>query len=105
MLIIQLTDQELTEVKNILKAHIPESEVWAFGSRVSGKAKKFSDLDLVIFTKNRMDIKKLFALMNDFAESSLPFKVDIVDWSEIDQNFREIINKYHVVIQNSTRNK
>jgi predicted nucleotidyltransferase len=103
MLTIHISDQELALINTVLKEHIPQYEVWAFGSRTTGKAKKFSDLDLVILSHEAIDLKILFALMNDFAESNLPFKVDIVDWSTIDQIFREIIRKNHVIIQNGPK--
>jgi uncharacterized protein len=50
---IDITDKNLNIVKKILAKHVPNYEVWAFGSRVSGKAKKFSDLDLVIINNRR----------------------------------------------------
>ncbi len=95
---LHLTDSELNQVQQILKKHVSEFVIWAFGSRVTGKAKKFSDLDLVIMTNDVFDIKKLFALKNDFSESNLPFKVDIVIWSDLDKDFKKIIeNKYYVL--------
>lgn len=95
---LQLTDSELNQVQQILKKHAPNFVIWAFGSRVTGRAKKFSDLDLVILTNDLFDIKKLFALKDDFSESNLPFKVDIVIWSDLDNDFKEIIkNKYYVM--------
>jgi predicted nucleotidyltransferase len=39
---------DLKTVLTILRRYIPDREVWAFGSRVSGKVKPFSDLDLAI---------------------------------------------------------
>jgi predicted nucleotidyltransferase len=37
-------------VQDILRQHAPRYEVWAFGSRVKGKAKQHSDLDLAIIS-------------------------------------------------------
>ena len=34
-----------------------------------------------------------------FAESELPFRVDIVDWSKLTENMQKDIKKEHVVIQ------
>lgn len=86
-------------MQQILKKHVPEFVIWAFGSRVTGKAKKFSDLDLVILTNDQFDIKKLFPLKDNFSESNLPFKVDIVIWSELNKDFQEIIKDSYYVIQ------
>ncbi len=99
MLKLLLTHQELETVKEILKKHIPNYEVWAFGSRVTGKAKKFSDLDLVIITTKKFDIKILFALNESFSDSNLPFKVDIVEWLPLNDFFHENLKSNHIVIQ------
>jgi len=37
-------------VRDILARHVPQYEVWAFGSRARRTAKEYSDLDLVIIT-------------------------------------------------------
>ena len=39
------------------------------------------------------------ALAEDFAESDLPFKVDIVDWAVTSAAFRKIIERDKVVLQ------
>ena len=35
---------------SLLTSHLPDTPVWAYGSRVSGGAKPWSDLDMVVFT-------------------------------------------------------
>lgn len=58
---IDVAPQYLQIVKDILKKNIPEYEVRAFGSRVTGKAKTYSDLDLVIMSSNPIDKKILYS--------------------------------------------
>ena len=90
---------ELEIVKSILRKYLPEYEVWAFGSRVHGRSlKKFSDLDLVVITDESVNSITYADIKEAFSESDLPFKVDIVDWSKITDNFREIIKKDHEII-------
>lgn len=86
-------------VRNILQKHVPQYTVWAFGSRARGKAKKFSDLDLAILTDEPLPLAALAALAEDFADSDLPFKVDVVDWARTDEAFRKIIERDKVVVQ------
>ena len=43
-----LSDDDLAEVKAIIKQWSPEVEVWAYGSRVAGVSHEGSDLDLVV---------------------------------------------------------
>ena len=40
--------KDLNILKNILKDFCPNSEVYAYGSRINGKAHEGSDLDLTI---------------------------------------------------------
>ena len=86
-------------VRNILHKHVPQCEVWAFGSRAKWKAKQYSDLDLAVITQTPMSLQVSGALAEDFAESDLPFKVDVVDWATTSASFREIIERDKVVVQ------
>ena len=45
---IHLDQTQLALVKPILSAYVPDRAVAAFGSRVQGTAREFSDLDLVL---------------------------------------------------------
>ncbi len=59
-------------VRDILQNYIPNYEVWAFGSRVNGRAKLFSDLDVAIITQNPLSFKLNAELSDAFSESDLP---------------------------------
>ncbi len=65
--------------------------VYVFGSRAKNNAKTLSDLDLCIMDEYpKASVRKL---KENFEESNLPFKVDVVVWSELDESFRETIKK------------
>lgn len=83
----------LLVVKQILRRHVPEREVRVFGSRVTGKAKTFSDLDLAIMGDTPIMPQQWTALVDAFDESELPFKVDLVDWATTSGPFRAIIER------------
>ena len=85
-------------VQRILQEHVPNLEVWAFGSRAKWNAKAFSDLDLAIITDEPLPIDTSAALNEAFSESDLPWKVDVVDWSVTNDTFREIIRRERVVL-------
>lgn len=89
----------LDAVQRILQTHVPQHEVWAFGSRVNGAAKPYSDLDLVIITQQPLPLDVLGALQDAFAESDLPWRVDVVDWACTSESFRDIIQQNKLVIQ------
>ncbi|MBF0401156.1 MAG: restriction endonuclease subunit S [Magnetococcales bacterium] len=85
-------------VRAILKKHVPDREVWAFGSRAKWTAKQYSDLDLAVLGDESLDLDVQAGLEEDFSESDLPFKVDVVDWATTAETFRGIIGKDKVVV-------
>jgi len=95
-----LSAQELQQVKQILRTHVPTLTVWAFGSRVHGRhLKPFSDLDLVLITTTKLPWDNYTALKEAFSESDLPFRIDIIDWSTTSAHFRAIIQQEYCLIQ------
>jgi predicted nucleotidyltransferase len=95
---IHLLPHERRIVERILHRNVPGKEVWVFGSRVTGKVKRWSDLDLAIMTQTPLDIATLGGLREDFTESDLPWKVDVIDWATTSEAFRTIIARDHVVL-------
>lgn len=99
---MHIETNELAIVNDILQRIIPNCEVRAFGSRVHGEQlKKFSDLDLVVMSKTKLPFEQLETLKEEFSESMLPFRVDILDWSRVSPNFRKIIDENYEVVQSS----
>ncbi len=88
--------KHLALLKQIFESELPEVSVWVFGSRANGKAKRYSDLDLVLHHDKPIDGLTLFHLKERLAESDLPFTVDLVEWTKMSQNFQKIIEKNHV---------
>lgn len=97
--VIDVTPGQWTIVRGILLKHVPDYEVWAFGSRTQGSAKPFSDLDLAIVSEQPLSLDLYAALRDDFSESDLPWKVDVVDWASTSNVFRAIIERDKVVLQ------
>lgn len=94
---LQPKDREI--VLGILRRFIPDRAVYAFGSRVNGKAKATSDLDLTVMGETPLDTRTLGALQEAFSVSRLPMKVDIVDWAHTSEAFRTIIDTKKAKIQ------
>ena len=76
---IDLEEKYLVEIKRILAENMPDCEVRAFGSRVEGKAKKFSDLDLALVGSEKIDWRKIESLKDAFSSSDIPIIVDLID--------------------------
>ena len=96
---IDIHPDHLEIITDILKQFAPGCEVRAFGSRVTGMAKKHSDLDLAVAGKQKIDHKQMSQLKEAFEESDLPFRVDVLDWNGISPEFRQVIEtKYEVLL-------
>ncbi|WP_434782757.1 restriction endonuclease subunit S [Ferrovum myxofaciens] len=103
--LIDISPDQWAIVHKILQQHVPQHEVWAFGSRAQWTAKEYSDLDLVIITDKPLPLEISASLSEDFSESDLPWKVDIVDWATTSESFRKIIERDKVVVQESKRGR
>lgn len=95
---LKIEEEDFNVLKNILQKCVPQYEVRAFGSRVTGTHKPFADLDLVIMAKTPLDIETLGGLMEDLSESPLPFRVDVVDWSTLSLAFQKSIQNANLEI-------
>jgi type I restriction enzyme S subunit len=54
-------------------------------------------------TDEPLPLRVMAALVEDFAESDLPWKVDIVDWTLTGAPFRLIIESDRVLVQRGAR--
>ncbi len=88
---ISVKKDEIEVIKGIVLKHLPCVKIMAFGSRVNGQAKPHSDLDIALDNNGKISGLILAQIENDFEESSLPFRVDIIDWHHISQEFKELI--------------
>lgn len=98
---LDLKREYLDAIQSILALIVPHATVWAYGSRVNGDSHEGSDLDLVVISraaadKNQQAITQLRAA---FSESNLPFLIDVLDWDDIPESFKQEINCKHVAIQ------
>lgn len=94
---IILEPKYLKLTKDILRQHIPNKTVWAYGSRVKNSSHAGSDLDLVVIEP--LTAEERYSLSEAFSESALPILVDILDWECLPEEFREEIIKTHDVLQ------
>ena len=81
----------------LLQQFLPGIAVWAFGSRVKGCARPASDLDLVIFAPASQRAQ-VSALREALEESLLPFRVDLLIWDEIPENFKSHIQAQYIAL-------
>ena len=84
----------------LVREHLPDVEVWAYGSRVSGLAHDGSDLDLVLRGPGLEDIPadQLLEFEEAVRESTIPFLVEARDWARLPQRFHRVIEREYVVV-------
>lgn len=68
-------------------------KVFLFGSRAYGNERPNSDIDVGIWGKTRLPVKTRIAIEDAIDESIIPFKVDIVDFSLMDETFKTVALK------------
>ncbi len=92
-------DAELQNIiAALLRRYLPNTTVWAYGSRVKGMAKPYSDLDLVAFT-TKEQAPAVADLKEAFEESDLPFRVDLFVWDELPESFHANIEQEKIILQ------
>lgn len=96
---LELKPEDWIELRRILSDYLPDYTVWAFGSRVTGKAKPYSDLDLAVVSPQPLPLSALAAIKEAFDESNLTVRVDIVDWPAASDAFKKAIGESKVLIQ------
>ncbi len=95
---LAVSDEELKLVKGILARIVPAADYLAFGSRLGHCCHRYSDLDIAIKATVPMPLSQLSALEEAFAESDLPFRVDIVDLHRASPEFRRLVESHHLRI-------
>lgn len=89
---IDLSAEHRQLVLGLLAELLPASaRVWVFGSRATGRARRYSDLDLAIDAGRPLSLDEAALLREAFEESDLPYRVDIVDWHAIGDRFRRLV--------------
>lgn len=92
-----ILDQDDTQQLTDIFAHCcPNAVIWAYGSRIGGKAHSGSDLDLAIkdLGENSLTIPTIRAVLD---ESTLSFRVDLHVFDWLPKSFQEEIERKYIV--------
>ena len=95
---LDLNPEHHALVREILAQHAPGVRAWAFGSRTTGTARRFSDLDIALEGDVELDIRTLADLRHAFQESDLPISVDLLDLHTVRPSFLRRIAKERVAL-------
>jgi type I restriction enzyme, S subunit len=97
--VVDLRPDQLATVQAILETHVPNSEIWAFGSRAKWTARDSSDLDLAVVADAPIPSTTLDRLRRAFEDSYLPIKVDVLDFAQISADLQNLIRRQKVVLR------
>lgn len=95
---LDITSYQEKTLQMLLHRYLPETVVWAYGSRVTGSSHSASDLDLIAFA-NPSQSAAISELREALEESNLPFRVDLFVWEQVPESFRANIMSAYVVVQ------
>lgn len=88
---LDLAPEHLLIVRRLLAEYLPGYRALAFGSRVKGTARRFSDLDIAVDGATAIPWMTLGQLKEALSESDLPMRVDVVDLTSSSKEFRDMV--------------
>lgn len=83
----------LEPLKQLILGHLTKYkvQVYLFGSYALGKARPSSDVDIAILPLEPLPESVLIELKEKIEESHIPYQVDLVDLSTVDEKFKQTI--------------
>jgi len=74
-----LDEPALTVLRGILREQVPGREIYLVGSRATGEASRFSDIDLLVAGEDPLAPSQRAALRMALEESDLPYQTDLIE--------------------------
>lgn len=101
---LHLPARHREQLEALLREHLPDVEVWAYGSRVDGRSHDGSDLDLVLPGPGlkEIDLARLDDFHQALHDSTMPFLVEARDWARLPARFHREIEREYVVFLSGT---
>ncbi len=80
------------KIRSIIFKYIEPGDysVFIFGSRASDSSNKYSDFDIGILGDKPLPLKLKYLMEEELEESNIPFNVDIVDFSLVNDDFKKV---------------
>ena len=98
---LKLSEDQRSLLEQLISEYVPSSEVWAYGSRVTGQSHEGSDLDLVLRNPLALEVpvKGSSDLKEAISGSMLPMLIDIHQWAYLPESFKLNIEQAYVLIK------
>lgn len=83
------------EIKEIIQKHLGEDvDIFIYGS--AARKQKYHDIDVGIKSEEKLS-DKIYLIREDLENSTIPYSVDIVDFNNVDKNFKDKVFKSEIV--------
>ena len=93
---VTLSEGDAALLPALLTAIPPHIQVLAFGSRVTGRSRPFSDLDLCLKGVPSLNDVQLADLKERFQNSNFSIRVDIVRYDDLPSSFQAEVDQIGV---------
>lgn len=81
-------------IKQTVYKYLPaDYKVFIFGSRARGTNRKYSDVDIGLKGPQKISLKTIFRLKEEFFDSNIPYMVDVADFSGEETSFKKLAVK------------
>lgn len=97
---MSVRDRYKQALLGIIHKHVPAARVYLFGSRARNQEHPGSDIDIALDAQEPIPYKKLLNIMVEIDDTTIPLKVDIVDFQTAPQDLQEDIIKEGIVWKN-----
>ena len=87
--VLALSPAQRSLLRQLIDGVLPGAQVAVFGSRATGHARPFSDLDLLFIAPPRLTWAQRGDLRDAFEASTLPFGVDVVELDGLAEGMRQ----------------
>jgi len=94
-----VADEFITQLKGLILNYLEAYpvKIYFFGSRATGDAGRYSDIDIAVLPNEDLPAHVLAELKDIIEESTIPYHVDIVNLLETDDKFKQKIIKEAVI--------
>jgi uncharacterized protein len=86
-----LKEKYKQELLDIIQKHVPCCTIYLFGSRALDQERVGSDIDIALDSGTCIDRDKLLAIEIDIDETSIPMKIDLVDFQKASDELKKDI--------------
>ncbi len=91
--------EDKIKIIRVLQALFPGVKIYLYGSRARGSHREWSDIDLALDCGQEIERRDVSEARHIFQESSIMYKIELVDVHRISEDFKNKIMKDFILWQ------